>query len=233
MMGKLEKKLKNDFGIIFSDQLLLDRAFTHASFANEHHLPKTASNERLEFLGDAALSLVISEYLYLKFPDKLEGELSKMRSSLVRTESLSKFCKKCGFDKFIRLGHGEEQLGGRHRDTILENLFESFLGALFLEHGFEAVKKFLHLVMIPDFEDGDFIGVVDYKTTLQELLQVNGNTQIDYKILEETGPDHSKEFKVAVFENEVLLGEGGGRSKKLAEQEAAKDALEKAIRGQN
>ncbi|MFV0555496.1 MAG: ribonuclease III [Lactovum sp.] len=231
-MKNLEKKLKEDFGIVFSDQILLNRAFTHSSFTNENQLPKTASNERLEFLGDAALSLVISEYLYVKFPNKKEGELSKIRSSLVRTESLSRFSKKCSFDQFIKLGHGEEQLGGRYRETILENLFESFLGALLLEKGFESVKNFVHRVMIPDFEDGDFIGVVDYKTTLQEILQVNGNTQIDYKILEETGPDHLKEFKVAVFENSMILGEGRGRSKKLAEQEAAKSALEEVIRGQ-
>ncbi|HEY0221996.1 MAG TPA: ribonuclease III [Lactovum miscens] len=229
-MRKLELKLKNDFNIVFSDSKLLETAFTHTSYANENHLPKTASNERLEFLGDAALSLTISEYLYLKFPEKLEGELSKIRSSLVRTESLSRFSKKCHFDEFIKLGNGEEQMGGRCRDTTLEDLFESFLGALLLDQGFEAVKKFLNLVVIPDFEDGDFIGVTDYKTALQELLQVNGDTKIEYRVIEETGPDHKKQFKVAVFENELQLGSGHGHSKKLAEQAAAQDAFKMAIR---
>ncbi|MDR0299526.1 MAG: ribonuclease III [Streptococcaceae bacterium] len=229
-MEKLEECLKNDFGIFFSDFKLLKTAFTHSSYANEKHLPKTASNERLEFLGDAALSLTISEYLYLKFPDKQEGELSKIRSSLVRTESLAKFSKKCGFDTYILLGNGEEQTGGRSRETILEDLFESFLGALVLDQGFEAVKKFLNLVMIPEFEDGDFIGVTDYKTALQELLQTNGDTRIEYKVLEEVGPDHLKEFKIAVYENGLQLGTGKGHSKKAAEQEAAKDAFKTAIR---
>ncbi|MDR2976435.1 MAG: ribonuclease III [Streptococcaceae bacterium] len=229
-MKKLQEKLKKDYEIEFTDPRILATAFTHSSYANEKHLPKTANNERLEFLGDAALSLVIADYLYEKFPDKPEGELSKIRSSLVRSESLSNFTRQCGFEHFILLGNGEEQTGGRNRNSILENLFESFLGALFLDAGFEAVKKFLYQAVIPEFEDGEFTGVTDYKTALQEALQVNGDTLIEYRVLEEKGPDHKKIFTVAVFENDSQLGQGSGHSKKLAEQAAAKNAFQTVIR---
>ncbi|GAB2024300.1 ribonuclease III [Lactovum odontotermitis] len=229
-MKDLQKKLKKDYGIEFTDDELLVRAFTHSSYANEQHLPKTANNERLEFLGDAALSLVIADYLYAKFPDRPEGELSKIRSSLVRSESLANFSRQCGFDKFILLGNGEKQTGGRTRNSTMEDLFESFLGALFLDAGFEAVKGFLYQAVIPEFEDGEFTGVTDYKTALQEALQANGDTLIEYRVLSETGPDHEKTFTVAVFENDSRLGEGSGHSKKLAEQAAAKDAFQTVIR---
>ncbi|MEG1530212.1 MAG: ribonuclease III family protein, partial [Lactococcus sp.] len=139
-MFELQNKLKNEFGIKFADEELLKIAFTHSSYTNEERLPKVANNERLEFLGDVALSLIISEYLYRTYPDKLEGELSKMRSSIVRTESLANFSRQCEFGRFLRLGNGEEKTGGRNRDTNLENLFEAFLGALFLDAGMEEVR---------------------------------------------------------------------------------------------
>ena len=213
--------------MVFSDETLLETAFTHTSYANEHRLLKISHNERLEFLGDAVLQLIISEYLYTKYPKRPEGDLSKLRSMIVREESLAGFARDCQFDQFIKLGRGEEKSGGRNRDTILGDLFEAFLGALLLDKGVEAVKSFLYQVMIPKVEVGDFERVTDYKTKLQELLQINGDVEITYQVVSETGPAHAKNFEVAVLINGRKSGQGQGRSKKLAEQEAAKNAFEK------
>ncbi|MFC4652842.1 ribonuclease III [Lactococcus nasutitermitis] len=228
-MDKLQEKLKNEFEIVFDDDELLRKAFTHSSFTNEERLPKIANNERLEFLGDVALSLVVSDYLYRTYPEKLEGELSKMRSSIVRTESLANFSRVCGFGEFLRLGHGEEKTGGRNRETTLENLFEAFLGALFLDQGMEAVKKFIYQVVIPHVKANDYVKVVDYKTELQEILQTNGDTLIEYRIIEESGPAHERAFIAAVYNNGEELGRGVGKSKKVAEQNAAEDAIKGQI----
>ena len=193
-MEKLQALLSERFQIVFSDSSLLDTAFTHTSYANEHRLLKISHNERLEFLGDAVLQLVISEYLYK--------------------------------DRYIKLGKGEEKSGGRDRDTILGDLFEAFLGALLLDQGVEAVKRFVYQVMIPKVETGQFSQVIDYKTRLQELLQVHGDVEIQYQVVNESGPAHAKEFEVEVFVNGQTMGHGHGRSKKLAEQEAARNAVE-------
>ena len=155
-MNQLEQKLEQDFGIVFSQKDLLETAFTHTSYANEHRLLNISHNERLEFLGDAALQLVISVYLYKRYPNKPEGEMSKMRSTIVREESLAGFTKACGFEQYIRLGKGEEKSGGRERATILGDLWEAFLGALYLDQGLPAVEKFLNQVMIPQVEKGNF-----------------------------------------------------------------------------
>ncbi|MGM9886899.1 MULTISPECIES: ribonuclease III [unclassified Lactococcus] len=224
-MNKLQEKLKAEFGIVFTDEKVLEKAFTHSSYTNEERLPKVANNERLEFLGDVALSLVISDYLYRTYPEKLEGELSKMRSSIVRTESLANFSRRCGFGEFLKLGHGEEKMGGRNRETTLENLFEAFLGALFLDQGMEEVRNFIYRVVIPHIKADDYVKVIDYKTELQEILQVNGETIIAYDILEETGPAHARKFVAAVSNNGQILGTGEGRSKKFAEQKAAENAI--------
>ena len=226
-MENLKKALLEQFDLVFSDETLLETAFTHTSYANEHRLLKISHNERLEFLGDAVLQLIISEYLYIKYPKRPEGDLSKLRSMIVREESLAGFARDCQFDHFIKLGRGEEKSGGRNRDTILGDLFEAFLGALLLDKGVEAVKSFLYQVMIPKVEAGDFERVTDYKTKLQELLQINGDVEIAYQVVSETGPAHAKNFEVAVLINGRKSGQGQGRSKKLAEQEAAKNAFEK------
>ena len=225
-MENLKKALLEQFDLVFSDETLLETAFTHTSYANEHRLLKISHNERLEFLGDAVLQLIISEYLYTKYPKRPEGDLSKLRSMIVREESLAGFARDCQFDQFIKLGRGEEKSGGRNRDTILGDLFEAFLGALLLDKGVEAVKSFLYQVMIPKVEAGDFERVTDYKTKLQELLQINGDVEIAYQVVSETGPAHAKNFEVAVLINGRKSGQGQGRSKKLAEQEAAKNAFE-------
>ena len=226
-MENLKKALLEQFDLVFADETLLETAFTQTSYANEHRHLKISHNERLEFLGDAVLQLIISEYLYIKYPKRPEGDLSKLRSMIVREESLAGFARDCQFDHFIKLGRGEEKSGGRNRDTILGDLFEAFLGALLLDKGVEAVKSFLYQVMIPKVEAGDFERVTDYKTKLQELLQINGDVEIAYQVVSETGPAHAKNFEVAVLINGRKSGQGQGRSKKLAEQEAAKNAFEK------
>lgn len=226
-MRDLHKVLSKQFGIVFQNERLLETAFTHTSYANEHRLLNISHNERLEFLGDAVLQLLISEYLYKKYPKKPEGDLSKLRSTIVREESLAGFSRDCQFDQFIKLGRGEEKSGGRNRDTILGDLFEAFLGALLLDKDVEAVKKFLYQIMIPKVEAGDFEQVIDYKTKLQELFQVNGDVDIVYQVISESGPAHAKEFDVSVSVDGRVVGQGQGRSKKLAEQEAAKNAFEK------
>ena len=228
-MKELQTVLKNRFAIEFADQDLLETAFTHTSYANEHRLLKISHNERLEFLGDAVLQLLISEYLYKKYPKKPEGDLSKLRAMIVREESLAGFARDCQFDEFIKLGKGEEKSGGRHRDTILGDAFEAFLGALLLDKDVTTVKNFIYTVMIPKVETGDFEMITDYKTHLQELLQVNGDVDICYQVTSEAGPAHDKIFEVEVLVEGTSIGKGQGRSKKLAEQEAAKNAVEKGL----
>ncbi|VLP79322.1 ribonuclease III [Streptococcus pneumoniae] len=228
-MKELQTVLKNHFAIEFTDKNLLETAFTHTSYANEHRLLKISHNERLEFLGDAVLQLLISEYLYKKYPKKPEGDLSKLRAMIVREESLAGFARDCQFDQFIKLGKGEEKSGGRNRDTILGDAFEAFLGALLLDKDVAKVKEFIYQVMIPKVEAGEFEMITDYKTYLQELLQVNGDVAIRYQVISETGPAHDKVFDVEVLVEGKNIGQGQGRSKKLAEQEAAKNAVEKGL----
>ncbi|WP_161978921.1 ribonuclease III [Streptococcus sp. S784/96/1] len=225
-MDKLEKLLNDRFGIVFTNKAILETAFTHTSYANEHRALNISHNERLEFLGDAALQLTISRYLYKKYPDMPEGDMSKLRSTIVREESLAGFSRQCGFEHHIKLGRGEEKTGGRNRPAILGDLFEAFLGALLLDKGISAVEDFLNQVMIPQVEIGNYERVKDYKTSLQELLQVNGEVTITYQVINETGPAHDKVFEIVVLVNGEKLSRGKGKSKKLAEQEAAKNALE-------
>ena len=226
-MKTLEEKLSIDYGIVFDDKSLLDTAFTHTSYANEHRLLKISHNERLEFLGDSVLQLIISRYLFEKYPKKPEGDLSKLRSMIVREESLASFSCYCGFDAYVKLGKGEEKSGGRERATILGDLFEAFLGALLLDKGVDAVETFLNQVVIPQVEKGNYQKVRDYKTALQEQLQVNGDVAISYRVTKESGPAHAKVFEVSVFVNDKAISSGSGKSKKQAEQAAAKEALER------
>ncbi|HER1459060.1 TPA: ribonuclease III [Streptococcus pyogenes] len=224
-MKQLEELLSTSFDIQFNDLTLLETAFTHTSYANEHRLLNVSHNERLEFLGDAVLQLIISEYLFAKYPKKTEGDMSKLRSMIVREESLADFSRFCSFDAYIKLGKGEEKSGGRRRDTILGDLFEAFLGALLLDKGIDAVRRFLKQVMIPQVEKGNFERVRDYKTCLQEFLQTKGDVAIDYQVISEKGPAHAKQFEVSIVVNGAVLSKGLGKSKKLAEQDAAKNAL--------
>ncbi len=227
--GRMENEflleLKQNYGIVFRNLSLLEQAFTHSSYVNEHRYLRLADNERLEFLGDAVLELVVSEYLYRQFPDQPEGRLTKLRAAAVCEESLSKRAKECHFDLYIRLGKGEENSNGRERPALLCDLFESFLGALYLDQGIKPVVAFLKEVLISKIAAGAFSHEMDHKTQLQELLQRRGDIFIDYKLIKEEGPAHERDFWVEVYANEVCIGKGSGRSKKIAEQEAAGDAL--------
>ncbi len=218
-----KQNLKKKYGIKFNNEKLLEDAFTHSSYANEH--PGRKDYEKLEFLGDAVLELAVSDYLYRHFPRLNEGELTRMRSNIVRTEGFSEFAIECGFPEEINLGKGEEKAGARRRKTLLEDVFEAFNGALFLDQGMPAVQHFLHLTVYPLIAEGDFNASRDYKTELQERLQVNGPVKIEYQVISE---DESKpSFKVQLLVNGEKVSEGQGRNKKAAEQQAAQAALDK------
>lgn len=218
-----KQNLKKKYGIKFNNEKLLEDAFTHSSYANEH--PGRKDYEKLEFLGDAVLELAVSDYLYRHFPRLNEGELTRMRSNIVRTEGFSEFAIECGFPEEINLGKGEEKAGARKRKTLLEDVFEAFNGALFLDQGMPAVQHFLHLTVYPLIAEGDFNASRDYKTELQERLQVNGPVKIEYQVISE---DESKpSFKVQLLVNGEKVSEGQGRNKKAAEQQAAQAALAK------
>ena len=218
-----KQNLKKKYGIKFNNEKLLEDAFTHSSYANEH--PGRKDYEKLEFLGDAVLELAVSDYLYRHFPRLNEGELTRMRSNIVRTEGFSEFAIECGFPEEIDLGKGEEKAGARKRKTLLEDVFEAFNGALFLDQGMPAVQHFLHLTVYPLIAEGDFNASRDYKTELQERLQVNGPVKIEYQVISE---DESKpSFKVQLLVNGEKVSEGQGRNKKSAELQAAHAALDK------
>ncbi|WP_326717299.1 ribonuclease III [Vagococcus jeotgali] len=224
-MNELTGLLKEKYQIIFKDISLLEQAFTHSSYVNEHRQLALTDNERLEFLGDAVLELIISKYLYSHFADLSEGKLTKLRATIVREDSLAMFAKDCQFDKYIRLGKGEENSNGRDRSSLLCDLFEAFLGALYLDQGVEKTKEFINQVIIPKIETGAFSHEMDHKTALQEVLQKNGDILIEYHLIKEEGPAHARIFHVEVSGGGTVLGEGSGKSKKIAEQSAAQIAL--------
>lgn len=223
---ELTKNLQTNYNIVFSDASLLEQAFTHSSYVNEHRYMMIADNERLEFLGDAVLELIVSELLFSNFPELPEGKLTKMRAAIVCEDSLSKLAKDCSFDEYVQLGKGEANSNGKERPALLCDLFEAFLGALYLDKGYESVKDFLEIVLFPQILDGQFSGELDYKTTLQEYLQRNGDTVIEYYLVSEVGPAHDRDFHVAVKVRGETIGEGIGKSKKSAEQQAAQTALD-------
>ncbi|QIL46165.1 ribonuclease III [Vagococcus coleopterorum] len=227
MLEELAVLVKEKFQVVFKNQTLLEQAFTHSSYVNEHRYLELTDNERLEFLGDAVLELLISQYLYAEFPELPEGKLTKMRAAIVREDSLSKFAKECGFDQYIRLGKGEENSNGRKRPALLCDLFESFLGALYLDQGFDAADNFIHQVIVPKIESGAFSHEMDHKTALQEILQRNGDVAINYQLVSEEGPAHEREFFVEVSVSGDVIGTGTGKSKKNAEQAAAAAAIKK------
>ena len=217
-MNSLEKRLNYKFKNID----LLKNALVHSSYANEIR-GNVHSNERLEFLGDSVLSIIVSEHLYNKFPNMPEGELTRMRASLVCEKSLCEFSRELGIGNYLKLGKGEDKNGGRERDSILADAFEAVLAAVYLDGGMEEAKKFVlrfiknAIITKPKFHD--------YKTALQEIIQKNHDEHISYVLVGESGPDHDKCFEVEVHLNSNVIGQGKGRSKKIAEQEAAKSAL--------
>ena len=211
----------------FNHTLFLEEALTHSSYANEHRNERVKDNERLEFLGDAILDLIISDYLFKKHPEMPEGDLSKIRASIVCEASLAKVARSIGLGDYILLGKGEEMTGGRERTSILADGFEALTGALFVDGGFEQAKAFLVETLIKEVEQVACIEdlYTDYKTLLQECIQKLSSEPIHYEVVGEEGPDHDKYFYVEVYHGEKKLGRGIGKSKKEAEQDAAKKAL--------
>ena len=205
---------------------LFEEAFTHRSYLNEAKF-KVSSNERLEFLGDSILSFVVSNHLFTKYPQFEEGTLTNLRSLLVNTKSLSQIARELNMGKLLKLSKGEEESKGRENATLLENSFEAYVGALFLDQGMSYVVKFLENVLFPKIQDLVTKKVFkDPKSLLQEKVQAKKQSSPIYKVLGETGPAHNKTFKVGVYIDQKLAGEGKGKSKQIAEELAAKAALE-------
>ena len=216
-------KLLEDLNITTENEKLYQKAFTHTSYANEND---TTSYERLEYLGDAVLELIISEYLY-KNTEYEEGEMTKLRSHYVCENALYEYSIRLRFNEYLLLGHGEEESGGRFRKAIVADIFEAFLGALFLDKGMEECSKFIYANVIPLIESKEIDFFDDYKSVLQELVQTDKRS-LEYVVVDEEGPAHNKVFTVHVKIDNILYGVGVAHSKKEAEQMAAKDALKKA-----
>lgn len=230
MIKGLEQHISDKFDVQFKNNQLLYVAFTHSSYANDHRETELEHLERLEFLGDAVIELIVSDYLYKKYPDLPEGKLTKMRATSVRAETLSELAVESGLPKYILLGRGEEQSNGRERISLLCDVFEAFIGAIYLDQGFEAARGILSKVLFPKISTGDFSHGMDYKTALQEFMQKDGVVQIEYQVIDTSGPDHAREFKVEVKIEGDAMGIGVGTSKKRAEQNAAQSAYENLVK---
>ena len=220
------KDLETAIGYRFKNIALLQNALTHSSYANERWHNSLLSNERLEFLGDSVLGMLVAEYLYSTFPDRPEGELTRMRADMVCEGTLAAVATRIGIGEHLMLGHGEERFGGRTRNSILADAMESVIAAAFLDGGLEAakgiVRKFI-LVEVPVKRMHN----MDYKTQLQELVQQKKNQVLSYVLVGQSGPDHDKQFEVEVSLNGKVVGRGTGSSKKRAEQDSARAAIEK------
>ncbi|MEI7027367.1 ribonuclease III [Paenibacillus sp. y28] len=220
-------RLQERLGIQFRNQALLRQAFTHSSYVNEQKSGTHKDNERLEFLGDAVLELTISEYLYHRYPAYSEGELTKLRASIVCEPSLVGFANRLDIGLYVFLGKGEEMTGGRTRPALLADVFESFIGALYLDQGLEAVQAFLREHVFPYLPDQGRSQVSDFKTFLQEYVQQHNLGQLEYRIVDERGPAHDREFVSEVCMDQQMIGRGVGKSKKESEQQAAAAGLHK------
>ncbi len=220
-MKALEENLKYSF----KNEKLLINALTHSSYANETR-DGISSNERLEFLGDSVLSIIVSEYIYKKFNNLPEGELTKMRAALVCEKSLCQFSRELELGKYLRLGKGEDKGGGRERDSILADAFEAVLAAIYLDSGMEQAKKHVMRFITDELQHTEAEVFKDYKTALQEIIQRNPEESVTYILTGESGPDHNKVFEVEVKLNSNTIGRGKGKSKKQAEQAAAREALQ-------
>lgn len=219
-LENLEEKLQYKF----KDINLLKQALTHTSFAYEK---KVKSNEKLEFLGDSILEFVSSEYIYQKYPKLTEGEMTKVRATVVCGESLSQVARKNDVGKFLYLGKSEKVSGGQNRKAVLEDAVEAIIAAIYLDGGIEPAKKFIYDNLASKIAQASkHVGVKDYKTVLQEILQKNGTVDIEYEITDEQGPDHDKTFYAQVKLDGKVLAKGEGKSKKVAEMHAAQKALQ-------
>lgn len=216
---ELEKKI----GYTFQNRALLKQAVTHSSFANEQKINRQKHYERLEFLGDAVLELVSSDFLFQTHPEMPEGQLTKLRASLVCEPALAYCAKDLTLDSYIQLGKGEEATGGRYRDSIVSDVMEAVIGAIYLDGGMEPARTYIHRFILSDLENKQLF--LDSKTNLQEYMQQNLKKEFHYRLVEESGPEHDKVFLVEVVMEEKVLGRGKGRTKKAAEQQAAYEAL--------
>lgn len=219
MTGELEKQIAYQF----KNKMLLKQALTHSSYANEQKIKKNGDYERLEFLGDAVLELISSEFLFKEHPNMPEGKLTKLRSSLVCEPALAQCAKELDLGSYILLGKGEEATGGRKRDSIISDVMEAVIGALYLDGGFQAARDFIHKYILSDMEHR--ILFYDSKTVLQEMIQTKPNQVLVYELIDEIGPDHNKEFVVEALLNGKKIGFGQGKTKKAAEQKAAYEAI--------
>ena len=217
------KELEKKTGYTFRDFSLLKQAMMHSSYTNEKHLPKYRCNERLEFLGDAVLELVSSEYLFKESPHTPEGELTKTRASMVCEPSLALCARDIGLGDYLLLGKGEEATGGRERDSVTSDAMEALIGAVYLDGGFTSAKEFIRRFILTDLEDKKLF--YDSKTILQEMVQAKKKGEITYHLVSEQGPDHNKSFEVEVQIKGTGYGRGAGRTKKAAEQQAAYQAI--------
>ena len=219
------KDLEKAIGYRFKDITLLQNALSHSSYANERWHDSLKSNERLEFLGDSILGMVVAEHLYRNFPDRPEGDLTRMRADMVCEQALARVADRIALGEHMLLGHGEETGGGRHRHSILADALESVIAACFLDGGMEAARSFIDRFVLTEVPVKQLRNI-DYKTALQERVQQKKNQTLGYVLVGESGPDHDKHFAVEVLLNGEVVGRGEGRSKKRAEQDAARMVLE-------
>lgn len=218
-LEELEKRI----GYTFRDKALLLQAITHSSFTNERLINKEPHYERLEFLGDAVLEMISSEYFYYHYPDMPEGKMTKMRAGAVCEPALAVTARQLEIGQFMRFSKGEEQTGGRERDSIIADCVEAIIGAIYVESGYDEAKKFIGRFVLNDLEHKHMF--YDAKSILQEKVQTESHEPIRYDLLSESGPDHCKIFEVAVYIGDKRLGHGTGKTKKLAQQQAAYEAL--------
>ena len=219
------EELAKELNIKFNDISLLERALTHRSYLNENR-DTDKNNERLEFLGDAVLELIISTHLYENYPDRPEGDLTSFRSAIVRTESLAEASRELGYGKYLRLARGEAETGGRDKDYILANTFEAVLGAIYIDQGLDKCKDLVNQVLISKIDNIVKNRLdIDSKTKIQEMAQAKFKLTPEYEVVEENGPDHDKEFIVIVKIGDKIVGKGKGSSKQRAEEDAATEGL--------
>ena len=215
--------LEKTIGYVFKNKAFLKQAVTHSSYANEQKIRKNGDYERLEFLGDAVLELISSEFLFKQYPDMSEGKLTKLRSSLVCEPALAQSAKEIDLGSYMLLGKGEESTGGRFRESITSDAMEALIGALYLDGGYQVAGDFICKYILSDIENR--VLFYDSKTVLQEIIQTKPNQKLIYELIDEIGPDHSKEFVVEALLNGRKIGFGQGKTKKAAEQKAAYEAI--------
>ena len=222
-MNKNIQNLENEIGYVFNDRELLMQALTHSSYVNDRKMDKSLCNERLEFLGDAILEMTSSEFLYSEYPEKDEGELTKLRASLVSETPLAAVAGEIGLGEYLYLGHGEERTGGRTRYSVTSDAVEAVIGAIYIDGGIEPARAFVRKYILNDIENKKLFH--DSKTVLQEIVQKYHRGTLTYRLVKEEGPDHDKKYGMNALIDEKIIGYGEGRTKKAAEQQAAYSAI--------